>query len=293
MMQKQTIQLGEYFAAYTSVGQGKPIIFLHGFFGDSSTLKILIEEFQNNYRCISLDLLGFGESSKPNINYLIKDQVDFLRQFVKAIEVEDFYLIGYSYGGWVAAAYGILEGQSLPLIASGNTGSITQARNSLRRLVLIAPAGIRDDKFVGRYSHLKPLLWDNSLVDISLFIISAIAKLLGKDQKIQFIYQVRRSLMKQPAAKAMLKRRLQIREKLKKENALDTVETELDTISIPTLIVAGERDKIIPLFHAQTYAKNLPNAALEIIENADHNLIQTHGKKIGQLINQYWKNEKY
>ncbi|MEM8778560.1 MAG: alpha/beta hydrolase [Cyanobacteria bacterium P01_G01_bin.49] len=269
-MKKQTIKIGEYTAAYTSVGQGTPIIFLHGFFGDSSTLKPLIKEFQDNYHCISLDLLGFGESSKPNINYLIETQVNFLQQFITILKVPSFYLIGYSYGGWVASAYATSYQQF---------SDIKHLENIvLKQLILIAPAGIRDDKFVGRYNHLKPLLLESPLIDFGLIIIAAMAKLIKKDKEIKFIREIRQTLLNQPAAKAMISNRL------KPEDAVDTVEKNIHEIAIPTLIIAAENDNIIPLWHSQTYADLIPQASLNIIKEADHNLIHSHSQKISQFI---------
>jgi pimeloyl-ACP methyl ester carboxylesterase len=76
-MTKQTIELGQYTAAYTSIGAGIPVILLHGFFGDAWTLDPISQGLATKYCCISLELLGFGDSSKPDIRYLIGDHVEF------------------------------------------------------------------------------------------------------------------------------------------------------------------------------------------------------------------------
>ncbi|MEA5509471.1 alpha/beta hydrolase [Crocosphaera sp. UHCC 0190] len=288
MMEKQTIQLEKYQAAYTSVGQGIPVILLHGFFGDGWTLNPIIQELKDDYHCLGLDLLGFGDSSKPKINYLIEYQVSFLREFIQAKNIKEFYLIGYSYGAWVASAYAISQEKlssfnNLTINKSDTIGLVSQEKSTLKKMVLMAPAGIRDDKFVGRYNHLKPLLWESPLVDFGLDIISPIAKLIGQKKQFDFIREVRQSLINQPVAKAMLTNRL------KPEDAVDTVDKNIHKITIPTMVIAGEQDQTIPLWHSQTYANNIPQAALEILPDADHNLIHTHSKKIGQLIKKYWQ----
>ncbi|MEA5534689.1 alpha/beta hydrolase [Crocosphaera sp. XPORK-15E] len=288
MMKKETIQLGKYQAAYTSIGQGIPVILLHGFFGDGSTLNPIIQELKDDYHCLGLDLLGFGDSSKPKINYLIEHQVSFLREFIQAKNLKEFYLIGYSYGAWVAAAYAISQTKlssvnNLTIDKSENIALVSHEKYHFKKMVLIAPAGIRDDKFVGRYNHLKPLLWESPLVDFSLNIIAPIAKLIGQKKQFNFIREVRQSLINQPVAKAMLTNRL------KPEDAVDTVDKNIHKINIPTVVIAGEQDQTIPLWHSQTYANNIPQAALEVIPEADHNLVHTHSKKIGQLIKQYWQ----
>lgn len=277
-MKKQTIKVGEYTAAYISTGQGSPLIFLHGFFGNSSTLYPITNELKESHHCFSLDLLGFGESSKPDIDYLIDVQVDFLEKFIQAMELSEFSLIGYSYGAWVAAAYTISKQSFSPTNETEKKIVSSPSKARLNQLVLIAPAGIRDDKFVGRYNHLQPLLWDSPLIDFSLNIISPIMKLLGRDKEIKLILEVRQALMDQPVAKNIISRRS------KPEDAVDTVEKNLTEITVPSLIIAGEEDQHIPLWHSQTYAENIPNASIKIIPKANHNLVDQHGKKISQLI---------
>jgi pimeloyl-ACP methyl ester carboxylesterase len=269
-MSKQKIELSKYTAAYTSIGEGMPVILLHGFFGDAWTLGAIATELSANYCCISLELLGFGDSSKPDIRYLIQDHVDFLQEFLVAKNITDFYLIGYSYGAWVAAAYAI-EIQDSQLVSP-----------HLAKMVLLAPAGIRDDSFVGRYDFLKPLLWQTSLVDFALRAIAPVAKLVGK-QKIFDTYQAaRQAIMTQPAARSFLI------DRLNPEDAVDTVEQDIDRIKSPTLVIAGEIDGTIPLWHSQTYAQKIPQARIEIIAGADHDLVQTHSQAVTRSITSFW-----
>lgn len=257
---KKFIQLGEYQAAYTVTGTGKPLILLHGFFGDAETLKDLVNELKTDFQCFSLELLGFGESEKPNIQYLIDEQVEFLKQFVQALKLEKFYLAGYSYGAWVAAAYAI------------------QHQNTLDQLALIAPAGIRDDSFVGRYDSLKPLLWKTKLVDVAIAFYKPLAYLRNDQAGYKKIAQARHALMTQPAAAAILKSRLQ------PEDAVDTVEKDIHKIFTPTIIIAAENDSTIPHWHSETYAKKIPINKFKVIPDADHDFVQTHSAEISDIL---------
>jgi pimeloyl-ACP methyl ester carboxylesterase len=270
-MKKHTIALSKYTAAYTMIGEGIPVILLHGFFGDGWTLEPIMKQLQDNYCCLGLDLLGFGDSSKPKIKYLVDNQVEFLQEFINAQNIQKFYLLGYSYGAWVAAAYAI---------AKAKEGKVN---DNLQGMVLLAPAGIRDDSFVGRYDHLKPLLWETRLVDLALNFISPFAALLGKDKELNTILQFRAAIIKQPVAKSLLM------DRLRPEDAVDTVEKDIHQITIPTLVIAAEEDKTIPLWHSQTYAENIPQAHLEIVPGADHDLMQTHDKEVANLIKKYWQ----
>jgi pimeloyl-ACP methyl ester carboxylesterase len=268
-MTKQKIEVGQYTAAYTSIGEGIPVILLHGFFGDAWTLDPIAKGLSEKYCCISLELLGFGDSSKPDIRYLIGDHVEFLREFTTAKQISEFYLVGYSYGAWVAAAY------------AATIPDRQIAIPQLDGMILLAPAGIRDDTFVGRYNFLKPLLWQTPLVDLVLNAIAPVARLL-KYEYFNTIRAARTAISTQPAARSFLI------DRLNPEDAVDTVENDIDRITVPTLVIAGEIDGTIPLWHSQTYAEKIPQASLVVIDGADHDLVQTHADEVTCSILKFW-----
>ena len=70
-----------------------------------------------------------------------------MRQVVEQLNIEPSWIIGHSFGSWVASAYSL------------------KYPNAVSSLVLAAPAGIRDDSFCGEYDALRPLLWETSAVD--------------------------------------------------------------------------------------------------------------------------------
>ncbi|NJN71506.1 MAG: alpha/beta hydrolase [Limnothrix sp. RL_2_0] len=267
---KKFVQLGEYQAAYTVKGKGRPLILLHGFFGDAWTLDSLVDKLQSSFQCFNLELLGFGDSAKPKINYLIDDQVIFLQSFIEKLGLEKYYLVGYSYGAWVAAAYSIAAGQ----------GNIQATLNGI---ALLAPTGIRDDSFTGRYNHLKPLLWETPLVDWSLVALKPLMAIAGQSDYFQTIVQARNAMMSQPAAAAFLKARL------KPEDAVDTVENDLHHVKCLSLILAAGSDKHIPLWHCETYQEKIANAQLFEITNADHDFVQTHSTELSQILKTNFK----
>jgi pimeloyl-ACP methyl ester carboxylesterase len=267
-MYKQKIALSEYTAAYMEQGKGIPIIFLHGFLGEASAWGLITQQLSSQFRCIALDLLGFGESSKPKLKYTIWHQVEFLQEFIAAMQLEKFYLAGHSYGGWTAAAYAITQAEIDTQIPNSN----------LQGMFLIASAGIRDDSFVGRYNYMKPLLWETKLVDVALVLISPFASLLGKQKQFQTVKHARVSLVNQPVAKSFLF------DRLRPEDAIDTVEKDIHRINVPTIVIAGDRDDTIPLWHCETYADKIPHARLEILPGADHALISTHANEIAKFV---------
>jgi pimeloyl-ACP methyl ester carboxylesterase len=276
-MQKQLLSLKPYAAAYLEQGTGTPIVFLHGFLGDASNWRFVMDSLPDR-RCIALDLLGFGSSDKPELRYNIWHQVEFVQQCIAALGLERFYLVGHSYGGWTAAAYAIatttgklyLPEREMPL-----------PRNALTGLALVAPAGIRDDQFVGRYNHLRPLLWENPGIDWGLRAIAPLSRLLGQQQSFETILRIRRELLAQPVAKSFL------RDRLRPEDAIDTVEKDLAQIQVPTLVIAASKDDTIPLWHCETYGSGIDRAKMHLFPEADHGLLEGEGGAIGQLLGQF------
>lgn len=245
-------------AAYLDCGDGIPILILHGFLGNKECWLPLIELLPN-YRCISLDLLGFGESGKPKIRYDVATEVAFVRQVAIKLGLDSFYILGHSFGGWVAAAYAL------------------KYPTSVKGLLLAAPGGIRDDSFCGRYDHLRPLLWQTPVVDWILQLL----KLTTKSATIDKIAWFRSELNAQPAARSFLV------DRIRPEDAIDTVEQEIGQLQLPTLVMSGDRDETIPLWHSETYAQLIPGAKLAVIPNASHALPQDYAPQLAALIVQF------
>lgn len=249
-------------------GQDNPVLlFLHGFLGESSLWLSLMGLLSKQYRCIALDLLGFGASSKPKLQYTIWHQTAFLDEFIGALNLKNVTLIGHSYGGWTSSAFAIEQ--------------VDTYSSVLSHLVLIAPAGIRDDSFVGRYTYMRPILWETPLVDWCLTGLKPLAKVTGQRKTYDQLVMARREFGKQPVAKSF------IVDRLRPEDAIDTVEKEIHKIAVPTLVIAGAQDTTIPLWHCETYGQGVPNAKFEVLPEADHDLIRTDCDLIATLINQF------
>jgi pimeloyl-ACP methyl ester carboxylesterase len=247
-------------AAYLEQGCGPTLLLLHGFLGRGECWQSLMDRLTANFRCISLDLLGFGDSAKPKVCYDIALEVAFLRAVIKALQLQSYAILGHSFGGWVAAAYTLQYGAEVTY------------------LVLAAAAGIRDDQFCGRYDHLRPLLWPSPFVDWGLSLLKPFARLLGQYSALEQLCWIRRELQTEPAACSFLL------ERLRPEDAIDTVEQDIHRIQTPTLVITGDRDETIPLWHSQTYAQEIPNAQLVIIPDANHALPQDYALQLADSI---------
>ncbi len=86
-------------------GSGEKMIFLHGLGGTTRAWKRLMEHMPEDLDIYLIDLLGHGESDAPEIDYTVSAQFQVLREFISLNNNGDSYIVGHSYGGWVAAYY--------------------------------------------------------------------------------------------------------------------------------------------------------------------------------------------
>lgn len=264
-------------AAYRRSGdQGTPVIFLHGFLGDSANWQSVMAEISQMVALdhslddgndngsaidlIALDLLGFGASSKPPVAYTVAQEVAFLRAVLQQLGLQSCILVGHSFGGWVSAAYTI----AYP--------------DQVSALCLVAPAGIRDDSFCGRYNWMRPVLWQTPVVDALLWCLKPVAILFRQTKTLELVCWARRELNRQPAARSFLV------DRLRPEDAIDTVENHISVIIAPTLILAAENDDTIPAWHCETYEQQISGAELMVIPEAGHGLPQNNPTAIAHSL---------
>jgi pimeloyl-ACP methyl ester carboxylesterase len=71
---------------------------------------------------------------------------------------------------------------------------------------------------------------------------------------------------------------------MRPEDAIDTVEKDIHRLPMPALVITGDRDDTIPLWHSETYAREIPNAHLKILANADHSLPTDYAPQLADLV---------
>lgn len=85
-------------------GQGQPLVLVHGFCEDSRVWDSLAKELSTHYQIITFDLPGFGQS--PALSFRqIESYAEVLENLVARLNLEPFYLIGHSMGGYISLAY--------------------------------------------------------------------------------------------------------------------------------------------------------------------------------------------
>lgn len=108
---------------YTDTVKGSTaLVFLHYFGGSANTWLPIIDKLKDQYRCIAIDMLGFGKSTVPQKPSFVADNTIAVNEVLLHLKLPTFFLVGHSMGGKIA----------LSVAASNPTG--------LKGLVLIAPS---------------------------------------------------------------------------------------------------------------------------------------------------------
>lgn len=255
----QTISLFGANIRYFELGQrgDKPtLVLLHGL-GSSARgdWGQVMPALARTHHVLALDQLGFGESDKPAITYGIQIWVDFLGEFLREKTVAGgFTLMGESLGGWIAAQYtlqalrGEVVGPSFMLPRPG-------------RLVLCNAAGFRETQ--SGLNRPPPGPGSGASLAAQKDILSRVfhAPKFHDDAAIRG--GMAWSLAKGDSATiASVQGNTGL--------AREVLDGQLGGISIPTLVVWGQHDRLIPLALGERFAREIPGARLVVVPDTGH-----------------------
>lgn len=237
-------------------GSGDPILFLHGLGGSTYSWRYMIAPLKGQYQVILIDLRGQGQSPKPkDENYSIIEQGKLVQQFIVEKNLRKLILVGNSYGGAVSilVAIKLLE----------------QPQSRLAKLILIDSGGYPDHLPDFLKILRTPVLgWlAVHLLPPKLQILIVLHKSYYDPGKItkQQIKAYAKPISERGGRHALLQ--------LGKQAIPDDIQEWIDkypTISVPTLILWGEDDRVLPRLIGERLHKAIPNSTIHLINFAGH-----------------------
>lgn len=113
--------------AYISKGQGKALLFLHGYLSNKFSFNSQIEYFSRYYKVYAPDLSGFGENKPLEKAYKLDDYVSDVLDFIKAVDLKDgFDIIAHSFGARIVLKSDELRKKANKIIITGGAGLKTK-----------------------------------------------------------------------------------------------------------------------------------------------------------------------
>jgi len=246
--QKTALVFGQPIAYYEA-GTGPTIVLVHGFASEARfDWGHVILPLAEHHHVIAIDNVGFGHSAKPQFDYSIQTFVDFLGEFLRVQQIKDFTLAGESLGGWISALY------TIESLDPNNTGPY--AGPAPKKLILEDAAGMAALPQTGSPYPVTGTLADAHGVAIVFHDKSLVTEEFVRDN----------FTMKLAANDGFTERSVWGNPKLAKE----VVHDRLAKITIPTLVVWGGSDAIVPLDAGKAYAAGIPGAKLAIVPECGH-----------------------
>lgn len=228
---------------YWDVGSGPVLVLVHGLgSGKAEDWGRVVVPLSQKYRVIALDQVGFGHSDKPLLDYRIQTYVDFLNEFLLELKVQKASLMGESLGGWISALYAVE--------ASGGAHLVP-----VEKLVLVDAAGLKQDKPIPNLNPstladmrklMEEVFYDTSWLSDEMLHTIFTDKLAKHDG-----YTVH-SILTGPALSS------------------ERLDARLAEIHVPTLVVWGKQDSLLPMASGERYAAGIPGAKLVSFDQCGH-----------------------
>lgn len=115
--EKKRIEVNGSEIAYVDEGAGQPVLFLHGNPTSSYLWRNVIPHVTNGYRAIAPDLIGMGDSGKPEIDYTLQDHETYLYEFIEQLGLKDIILVVHDWGSVLGMKYARLNSQNVSALA--------------------------------------------------------------------------------------------------------------------------------------------------------------------------------
>jgi non-heme chloroperoxidase len=250
---------------YEDHGSGKPVILIHGYpLSGASWEKQTAALLAAGHRVITYDRRGFGKSSQPATGYNYDTFAQDLHKLVRHLDLHNFALAGFSMGGGEVARYIGQYGStgvSKAVIISGVPPFLLKTADNPEGVDGSIFEGIEKAVTADRYAFFTGFFKDFYNTD----------KLLGKrvsEQAVQASWNVAAGC----SATASLACVPTWHEDFRKDVA---------RIDIPTLVLHGDADRILPIgASGQRTAKLIPGARLVIVKDGPHCITWTHADEV-------------
>jgi pimeloyl-ACP methyl ester carboxylesterase len=257
-MAPHTVVLHGHELSYLDSGTGPAVLFIHGILGSQRQWAHLVDKMDDDHRVVVPDLFGHGDSAKPVGDYSLGAHAATLRDLLDHLGIERVTLVGHSLGGGIAMQFYYLFPERVDRLVLVAAGGLGREVNPILRSATLPGA-----EQVLSVVASAPVL---SRVEALGRGASRVGWRPGSD--ITAIWRGFTSLSGRESRRAFLATtRSVIDIGGQSISAHDYLE---DVVPIPTMIVWGSRDRMIPAWHAIKAQQALPTCRVELFEGAGH-----------------------
>jgi len=254
---------------YEDHGAGQPVVLIHGYpLSSSSWEKQIPALLGAGHRVIAYDRRGFGKSSQPATGYNYDTFAEDLRQLITHLKLRDFTLVGFSMGGGEVARYIGKYGSkdlSKAVIIGGVPPYLLKTDDNPEGVDAAVFEGIQKAVAADRYAFFTEFFKNFYNTDVHL----------GKrvsEQAIQASWNTA-AISSAIASYACV------------PTWHEDFRQDLAKIDVPTLVIHGDADRIVPFAAAgRRTAKLVKGAELVVIKDGPHNVAWTHADEVNTAL---------
>jgi 4,5:9,10-diseco-3-hydroxy-5,9,17-trioxoandrosta-1(10),2-diene-4-oate hydrolase len=239
---QKDVSAGAVKTAYLSAGTGFPVVCLHGAGAGAVTWYPSFAALAGHFHVIAPDIVGYGESDKPNAAYDRPYFAAWLRDFLSALGISKAHIVGLSQGGAIALQFALENPEMVERLVLVDSGALGGKPSFFPFFGMVwmnsIPSGAAN-RFVSRYLLVDPENRDPNHGHYSVHVL------------------------RMPGGRNAFKQG--------RGAAVSTMpEGELQQIKHRTMIIWGEDDKFFSIAHGEAAVRIMPNAILHRIQNAGH-----------------------
>ncbi len=243
---KNEIKIDDHTIVYLEGGKGPAILLLHGYTANKDNWTRFAGYLTKDYHVVIPDIPGYGESSKlMDSSYDLSHQISRLHKFAEALKLENFHIAGNSMGGFFAGIYAVRYPDEIISVGLFDAAGVT----SLEKSAVMKMMEKGENPLVLKDSSDMPRL--SALVFVNPPSLP---------------YPLRKVMLKT----ALANRKFYEKEFKEMEPDFLSLEKELPNVKAQTLILWGDRDKILDVSSVPVFEKGLRNHKTVIINDCGH-----------------------
>ena len=237
------------------VGEGYPLVLVHGYLGSSEMWKFQKDYLKNYFRVIAPALPGFGESYKVKSLNSINTMANIILECAEEKKINKFNLMGHSMGGMIVQEIAKVAGDKVNKLICFATGSIGNIPDRFESLD-VSIKKLKEEGIKETVKRIPPKWFINGNKDKNYYLCENAAKETSEETA-------------DNALNAM-----------KNWNGLDN----LKNIKNETLIIWGDKDVSYNFDQVEMLNKNIPNSRLDIFKGCCHNVHLEEPEKFNKTV---------
>lgn len=236
-------------------GEGPPLLLIHGFLVSSDEWREVIPYLAKDFRCIALDLPGFGRSAKPSasdFDYTLSGYASLIADLLVELDVAPCFVAGHSMGGAIAMQLAIEHPQTVSRLVVMDAAWHPFSMPLKARPLFMGKVGeLVFKKLYGRAlfrDYFKNDVYNGNEVD---------------PEQVDAYYDEFNTTASRNAAYVVM-------QNIVHPSNLARLATRVREITQPTLVLWGEDDHLIPVSLADKLVRELPDATLHLLKRCGH-----------------------